>query len=257
MTIISDSPKTNQEAIPLISGDVFSNNPDARFAIAVFDGHDVVSDEPTDLVQAYLRLRANVYIDQIGVLDDEHRRSDGAEIDEDDERSTHFALLENIFGQIAVFGCLRFIEKSDEHNAELPIESFFPDSFKEPVESGGVEVSRFIVRHNEARQRGRAKLNLIRTGSAYLLRNNFGPIHATIETEFERDLRSVGVPTEKITEPKFIEEYNTSNHGVRFDSEGLRKLIGDKAVYDLAIDKGDTGVFFGKVEKADEDLRIA
>lgn len=260
MTIVSNSAKTNQEAVPQIDGNVFVDNIESRFAIAVFDGNDVVSDKPIDLIRAYLQLRANVYIDQIGVLDAEHRRSDGAEIDEDDERSTHFVLLENrlAIGKIAVFGCMRFIEKNSENNAKLPIETFFPENFEQPVENGGVEVSRFIVRHDEPRQRGRAKINLIRTGSAYLLRNNFSPIYSTIETNFERDLRSVGVPIENITESKYLEEYGkTWNHGTQFDVEGLRKLIGDKAIYDLAIEKGSTGVFFGKTEKIDEDLRVA
>jgi len=257
MTMISNSPKTNQEAVPQINGDVFSSNQESRFAVAVFDGKDVVSDTPTRLVQAYLQLRANVYIDQIGVLEDEQRRVDGTEIDKDDERSTHFVLIENMVGKIAVFGCMRLIEKSTDNNNSLPIETFFPESFEEPVKEGGIEVSRFIVRHDEARQRGHAKLNLIRTGLAHTLRNDLGPVYATIEPEFERDLRSVGVPTEKVSAPKYIEEYNTSNYGIKIDKYSLKDSLGERATNQLAIAKGAIGGFWGTIETNDQDLRIA
>ena len=257
MSEIFSKPLTNEEAVPVIDGDFFSDSPESRFALAVFDGRDVVANDPSRLIRAYLRLRANVYIGQIRVLDVDQRRSNGTEVDEDDERSTHFALLENRVGRVAVFGSMRFIEKSSQNDSKLPIETFFPETFEKPVENGSLEVSRFIVRHPDARQRGRAKLNLIRTGSAYLLRNNFEPIYATIETEFERDLRSVGVPTEKMTEAKYIEDYKSVNHGIQFDPVGLRKLVGDKGMTDLAMEKGDIGVFFGKAEIGDEDLRVA
>jgi len=258
MTMISNGPKTNEEVVPRIDGDVFLNNPESRFALAVFDGQDVVTDKPTRLVQAYLQLRANVYIDQIGVLEDEQRRLDGTEIDNDDERSTHFVLIENIVGKIAIFGCMRLIEKSPENNDSLPIETFFPESFSEPVKNGGIEVSRFIVRHDEGRQRGLAKLNLIRTGLAHTLQNDLGPVYATIEPEFERDLRSVGVPTEQVSESKYIEEYNTSNHGIKIDKYSLKDSLGERATRELTIAKGAIGGFWGTVDfNDDEDLRIA
>ena len=113
MSEIFSKPLTNEEAVPVIDGDFFSDSPESRFALAVFDGRDVVANDPSRLIRAYLRLRANVYIGQIRVLDVDQRRSNGTEVDEDDERSTHFALLENRVGRVAVFG---FDEQSGRGN---------------------------------------------------------------------------------------------------------------------------------------------
>jgi N-acyl-L-homoserine lactone synthetase len=255
--MISNSSKINQEVVPQIKGDFFLDNPESRFAFAVLDGSDVVSNDRTRLARAYLRLRANVYIDQIGVLGSEQRLSGGIEIDDDDERSTHFVLIENLIGKIAIFGSMRLIEKSAKHSANLPIENFYPESFSEPVSNGGIEVSRFIVRHNDPTQRAYSKLNLIRTGLAHTLQHNLGPVYATVETELERDLRSVGVPTKKVTPLKYIEEYNTSNFGIEIDKLRLKKSISEETATGPAITKGAVGGFWGIVETREEDLRIA
>jgi len=254
MTLLSENPDTFKNIVPQISGDLFSENPESRFTINVLSGKEVVADTPSPLVQAYLKLRADVYIDQIRVLEEERRRQDGTEIDDDDERSTHFVLLENKLGEVAVFGCMRLIEKSRQHNAPLPIEEFYPESFPKPARNGAIEVSRFIVRHPEQRQRSRAKFNLIRAGLVHSLANNLGPIFATIEPEFERDLRVSGVPTVRVTEPKFIEEYNTTNFGISVDKIALKQAMDAQ---NLTPDSLNTPgeLFWGTVETPQEIVR--
>jgi len=254
MTLLSDNPDTFKNIVPQISGDSFSDNPESRFTINMLDGSEVVTDTPSPLVQAYLKLRADVYIDQIQVLEEDRRRQDGTEIDKDDERSTHFVLLENKMGEVAVFGCMRLIEKSRQHNAPLPIEEFYPESFPKPARNGAIEVSRFIVRHPERRQRSLAKLNLIRAGLIHSLTNNLGPIFATIEPEFERDLRVSGVPTERVTESKHIEEYNTTNFGISIDKIALKRVMDAQKLTTDALNTTDE-LFWGTVEAPQEVVR--
>ena len=59
------------EAIQIVdNSDIFSNNPEDRFAIGVYNSDDIVGYKQGSIEQAYLRLRAKVYIDQTGFLDE-------------------------------------------------------------------------------------------------------------------------------------------------------------------------------------------
>lgn len=111
---------TNKEAVPLVSGDVFSNHEDKRFALGVFSHDDILSYESNPLVKGYLQLRANVYIDQTKMLENKKKRPDGTELDEDDERSMHFVVFENRIDRVAVFACMRLIEKIADRDSKLP-----------------------------------------------------------------------------------------------------------------------------------------
>ncbi|MGE5327753.1 MAG: hypothetical protein ACM3KH_00285, partial [Thiobacillus sp.] len=78
---------SNEQAVPIIDSEVFKGHENNRFALGVFGPDDVISYTPGSLAEAYLKLRANVYVDQTGMLSEQTKRVDGTELDGDDERS--------------------------------------------------------------------------------------------------------------------------------------------------------------------------
>ena len=236
---------SNQEAIPVVDSDIFCGYADRRFALGAFGPEDVLSYKPNSLFQAYLQLRANVYVDQTRMLDGYVKRNDGTEIDINDERSGHFIVFENRhLGRVAVVGCGRMIEKND--NNPLPIEEFFPEAFSEPAPVGSLEISRFIVRHDEPNHARDIKRNLMTAGLSNSISNNRGPIFAVVEEGFERDMRLMRLPISRIAEPKQVEEYNDVNLGIELNIERTRHLLGEKAVKRLSLAYGSFG-YWGEV----------
>jgi N-acyl-L-homoserine lactone synthetase len=223
MSSLNNKYISNQEAVPVIDSDVFADYPDRRFAIGVFSPEKVINCQPNSIEQAYLKLRANVYIDQTRMLDEDVRRIDGTELDDDDERSVHFAVLENRLGKTAVFACLRLIEKTNQNSAALPIEKFFPDTFLEPAPINSIEVSRFIVRHDNNRLARLALIKMIQTGFTYADENDFGPALATVGPAFERDLKLANIPTHRITEQRFIPKYKDDNLGLMINMDEFKQ----------------------------------
>jgi len=243
---------TNAEAVPVIESDAFVNNQQNRFAIGVFSAEDIMSNRKDPIVEAYLKLRANVYIDQTGMLPASARRSDGLEIDSDDERSTHFVVMENRIGKSAIFACMRLIEKTDEYSSNLPVEDYFREEFVDnPVSIDSIETSRFIVRHDDAAARQEAKVRLVTTGLIYAMNHNLDPIYAVVEPEFERDLRAMRLPVERLAEPKLVSEYNDDNVAIvignRLRALQLRKKSAEPVV--LPLGRLD---FWGDTELSDD-----
>lgn len=221
---------TKNNLVPVIETDIFSHNENMRFALASISPEDVLACESGSIAQAYLRLRANVYIDQTKFLGSEMKRSDGTEIDENDERSTHLVVLENLIGKSAIFACMRVIEKSGLNNQLLPIEEFFEDAFvDEKAPDNSVEISRFIVRHDEKIRVIDAKKMLISGALARMSDQSLGPVYAVVETNLERDLRMMKIPTKRLAEPKLVPEYNTMNLGVEIDRFATRQRMGEQA----------------------------
>lgn len=244
---------TNVETVTLVTGDVFSNHEDKRFALGVFSSDDILSYKPNTIVQAYLQLRANVYIDQTKFLEDDLRRPDGTELDENDARSTHFVVFENRIGKIAVFACMRLIEKTFHRDSLLPIEEFFPGAFAVKAPRKSVEVSRFIVRHDLARYSRVAKREIMTAGLAHVLGNNLGSIFGVVESQFERDLTMMGVPTRRIAEPKLLPEYNSENLGIEVDKVGFVNRIGKAAIDRMSIPIGTFG-YWGRVSTSNDAI---
>lgn len=239
MSSVSNKYITHKEAVPILESDIFSEHPDKKFAIGVFSAEDVLNYKPDSVEQAYLRLRANVYVDQTRMLGSEVKRTDGTELDDDDERSTHFVVLENLMmGRAAVFACMRVIEKTSDKNHALPIEEFFPEIFPVPAPQDSIEVSRFIIRNDNVRNSMMAKKELISTGLAYSFDNNLGPVYATLEPSFEKDLKLMRLPTKRIAEPKMVAEYNDHNLGIEIDKEGFKHRMGEVAVKNMTVPVG-------------------
>lgn len=223
---------SNQEAIPIIDNSSVFDEKNKQFAIGVFSPSQVLSYEAGSPQHAYLQLRANVYIDQTRMLGSELRRADNTEVDQDDERSVALVVFENLLGRVAVCACMRLIVKTDENSALLPIEDFFPDSFPEgEVPIGGVEVSRFIVRHDERHKAREARGRIMAAAVAYILRNQLGPLYGVVEPELETALRIGGVRLRRMADPKLVEEYNDENLGIEVDvpafEERFKSQVGE------------------------------
>jgi len=246
---------SNEEAVPVFDSDIFTGHEDSRFALAVLGPDEVVSYKPGSLAEAYLKLRANVYVDQTGMLEGEVKRNDGTELDADDERSTHFVVCENRIGKAAVVACMRLIEKTDSRDI-LPIEDFFPDAFEVPAPTKSIEVSRFIVREDEAKLARLAKIELITAGLAHAVIHQLGPIYGVAEPMFERDLRLMRMPIRRIADPKLVPEYNDDNLGFEIDKAGLVQRIGEFAVKRMTIPEGSVG-YWGEMVDEDESQRQA
>ena len=245
---------TNEEAVPVIDSDIFLGHEDKRFALGVFSADDILSYKPDTVEQAYLKLRSNVYIDQTKFLDNNIRRVDGTELNKDDERSTHFVIVENLIGRVAVFACMRLIQKNNmDPCSALPIEDLFPDAFVSPAPKNSVEVSRFIVRHDESRNCRVAKREIMAAGLSHTFSNDLGPIYGIIELGFERDLSMMKVPTRRVADPRLLSEYNSENIGIEVDKHGFKDRIGEDTINRMNIPVGSFG-YWGHMSKDDKNL---
>ena len=223
MSIIESNPiRLPVESLtPSIETDVFAASPEATFWIGVTAANGEVM-MPTEYAGAGV-LRANVYIDEKGFLADDERRPDGTEVDKDDERSTHFTVVENRLatdGIARVVGSGRLIHKRNKKDL-LPVEQLFPEAFTTPAPVGSVEVSRFIARHPDKFTQSLISLSVIRAMALHCRNNGTEPAHAVIETGLARRFDMIGMDYEKLTELKMIDEYNTKNMAVRLDPSGI------------------------------------
>lgn len=250
---------SNKDAIPQIpSSGIFNGRSKDRFAVSYMGNGIDLSDEMDPIFQAYLRLRANVYIDQTGMLDTDVRRNDGTETDSDDERSAHFIVAENRLSTVAIIACMRLIEKKNATDRPLPIEDFFPEIFENnPVAKNSIEVSRFIVRQNEKKHRLGARAMLLVSALAYTRDREFGPTYAVVEPEFEAHLTAIDVPIERIAEPKWVSEYNDFNLGIMIDTEEMAHRMGKDAVASCLLEAGESkywGTLRNRPRSTHEDL---
>lgn len=224
---------------------IFAYNPEARFALGVLANGLSIDQQHRELFNAYLRLRANVYIDQTDMICENHRRADGTEMDDDDHRSTHLIAVENRFSHVAVIGSMRFITKTEPHNDPLPFEDFFEIS---DLPIGSVEISRYIVRLDDPVGAAQVRAALFQTACAYIRRNNFNPTVAVVEPPIESRLRQDGVPLRRISEPKFVKEYNAMNLGIEIDVSEYAQQVGGTAALQSISTTPSEFMYWGRIE---------
>lgn len=133
---------------------------------------------------------------------------------------------------------MRLIQKSTQKDSLLPIEDFFKKDLNKTLPLNSVEVSRFIVRHNDRKQALAAKIKLITASLGYTFSNNLEPILGVVETNFERDLRRLKLPMQRIAEPKLISKYNSHNIGIEIDKQATKFFLGETTVNDLSMPIG-------------------
>lgn len=226
---------SNTEVVPVASRTgVFDGN-DQRFAMVHLGvgmpAYEPGQDTPSEL---YGKLRANVYINQMAFLENSERQTDGTEWNTDDERSSHYVVLEKRLGGEALFACARLIEKQTDE--PLPIEEFFPDIFQDsPASLGSVEVSRFIARHERAIYNLDATARLLAAMANDVNEHHLGPVHAIVEPHFERTLAHRGLVVERISEPRWIPEYKSINRAIRINVEESATNFGEALMQDMKI----------------------
>lgn len=215
----------SREIVPVIESDVFRKHPDKRFAMGSLGiGSAIEGTELEPLFDAYRRLRANVYIDERGMLDADARQADDTERDEDDERSLHIIALENRMGKAAVFGGIRLIPR--EGGGRLPIEHFFPEVFEgRPAPSQSVEVSRYLISHPDSSVRGETSTRLFTAALGHILGKGLTPTYAVVEPFLEQGLEAARVPLERIADPQYVPAYNAHNLGIKIDTFGLARNL--------------------------------
>lgn len=238
----------NAEVTPLVESNIFYAKPEKRFALIAFGLGLRDNDE---LFTSYLKLRANVYIHQKGFLPNDALKSDGTESDQEDQRSSHFLVVENKLGTVAAVSCIRLIEKSKSAPTPLPIETFFPDVFE--YEQPGLktaEVSRFISRLDSARDQMMSISELFKSTLARINQEKLGPVYAIVEEDLETSLKYMGAPPTRLAEPHFVEKYNTYNVGVEIDTSSMIKRQGLDKI--SSIDVSDGAVrYWGKLKETD------
>lgn len=235
----------NMEAAPHVETDIFERNMNKQFALVAFG---LGMRENDELFNSYLKLRANVYVHQTGMLAEEALHADGTETDEDDERSSHFVVLENRLGAAAAVACIRLIEKSEEHPAPLPVENFFPEAFYGmAAQPKSIEVSRFISCLDNKPHQLTAILELFKSGLARIKQEDLGPVYAVVEEQLERSLGFLGAPPRRIAKPQYVEEYNDSNVGIEIDTVAMTKSFGDEYLDTMDVTP-DSVRFWGELQ---------
>jgi len=215
---------TNAEVIPHIVTEVFKDNPTARFATGLIAYGEAPREGMDEIVGGYLKLREKVYIDQTRMLTEEARLATGGEIDEDDGRSVHFCVLENLGDTQRVVASMRVIHGGD--HGRLPIEEFFPQIAQSTNgTSKSIEISRYICRHEDEKVQNKLKWLLYPAVLAYIMKNKLGPTYAVVEEPLEAALLGANVPIKRIADPVWVEEYKDFNLGIVIDTHQLAANI--------------------------------
>lgn len=244
---IHDQYISNTEAIPLTDSGVFDANVSSRFAVGVIGQGTEPSREHDSIFQNYLRLRANVYIDQTRMLDASERRHDGTEIDGDDKRSTHIVGLENRAGKTAVVASMRLIQKTELSNEQLPVEHYFGEEVSN-VPVNGLEISRYIVRHEERKHAAALRSALFMTALSHIVHHNLGPTYAIVEDKLANGLQKGGVPIRRLSDPRMLPKYDDLNLAINIDTNAFAEQVGGiDNIAALAPDPGEF-IYWGKVD---------
>jgi N-acyl-L-homoserine lactone synthetase len=149
--------------------------------------------------------------------------------DEDDARSVHFGVLENLGDAVRLVGSMRHIVKGQNSDAPLPVELFFPQAFqdgdgKAPV--GSFEVSRYIQRHEDLALQQLMTKPLLGKALTFALARGEEPAFGVVEEALERRLMKVGVPLKRIADPMMVPEYAADNLGIQIDLHEMGRRFG-------------------------------
>lgn len=217
---------SNDQVIPRIESNIFKDNPQAKFAVGLLaTGDQVISGRENEYL-GYLNLRANVYGAQTHMVPIDHIREDGTEKDKDDSRSLHFGIIENDKTSQRVVAAMRIIVKRDMNDRPLPIEEFFPNYFNnQPAVGGSVELSRYILRHENLKIQDRLKWPLFGVCLEYGKKHSLDPVYAVIEPGFKKYLQKMKFIDQEIASPVFIPEYNTENLAVKINLQSLEDAL--------------------------------
>lgn len=221
----SHVPITNiDRLLPDVDSRVFDGREVAAFWVGLVANKGTI--QMPDEYAAVLKLRANVYIDELQYLPEEARGPHGQEVDDDDIRSVQFAILEkNGFIEPRAVGTGRLIIKRDKDD-KLPVERLYPEVFaNRPAEVGAVEGSRLIARHPDQFRQNLLGLASIRALDFWALENGVPYIYGMAEKPLLRYLSLNGFPYEQLSDFKEVEDYgDTLNAAIRFEPRKVAEI---------------------------------
>jgi len=223
-----DTQVSYTEVIPVLESDLFVGHEEKQFAMGILAiGDETLNERDAELL-AYYRLRKKVYYDQTQMIS-EHEIQGDTDVNPDDIRSVHMGMFENYApGIIRSTGAIKLIIKSEQHNAPLPIEDFFPEAFADAVPMRGIEVSRFIARHEIAKVQNGINSHLLTGALSYIISHDLGPTYGVVEPKVQAQLTAQGVPIRAITDPKYVEKYSADNLGIEVNT-GLMARMTERA----------------------------
>lgn len=227
--------------IPTIESKAFAESHQSRFALGKVAVDGVIVPGREAEYDGIARLRASTYLES-GFITIDDLGDDGTELDKNDLRSVHFAILERtaVSSLARVVGNMRLVIKSDESPTPLPLEEYRMDYFKDkPMPVGGVEVSRLIAMHEDANIQNSLKWPLFVAGYKYVEDNELGPVCGLMTPALTRLLRMQKIPVSAMTDAKYIDEINTSKQPVSINLKTLKRLIDIVGDNDIDISKKD------------------
>lgn len=228
-------PVSIEGVVPVFDNELFRSNAENRFATMGL-GFGMFPDRvDEDIFANYLRLRKNVYVDQKSMLPKDGHYPNGMEYDEDDRRSSHVAVFENMGdGRVATVACMRVVHRREGSKDPLCIEESL--GFVAPEDSG--EASRYIVAEaskvNRLRIRDRIEVNsrLFDAMVAIFYAERLAPIYGLIEPPVERALRRSGAPPTHINAPQSsvrVGKFGGTEHvGVVIDIPEMRRVMQER-----------------------------
>lgn len=224
MTVTQASPETSLFPTVPVSAEIFESHPEAAFWIGKIANLGASGVGESEYANALGRFRANVYVHELAYLDEDVVDVMGRELDEYDERSIQFAVVENgrTEGDASrIVGSLRLITKESPENL-YPIEKYFPELFEEPIGTNSAEVSRFIARYpGDKFMKHVISLSLIRAATLYADREQIESYYCIIEDPLLGLLKKIGIPLEAIGESKNIPEQGGVLHPIRINSQKI------------------------------------
>lgn len=196
-----------------------------------------------------LRLRADVYVDELEFLDKDQKLKTGEEVGDKYDllnSTAHFAVYGKNEDVSEIIGTIRVIQKDDLH--PLPIENYFKDDIGH-VPPGSTEVSRFILKKEFRAKESElfASLLLIRAGINRLLELKSPNSYAVLEKDLIYHLRdNLGIPYKILGDKKYLEEYNSENYATVVEPD---KII-------EAVHKHDRELYFNKKKNVYQSKEI-
>lgn len=223
-----DTRISNGMVIPSVKGAeyVFGRTRGPALAVGLIAvGHEIMPGaEP--IHDAYMMLRGRVYHAQTRMIKADRVVQDGpqagAELpDGDDGRAFHFGMLERTEEEkIRLVGIERHISKSEETPEPLPIELFFPGAFKRgksPAPHRSVEVSRFVLRHEDPMVQKMLAGPQFGFTLTHALASGSRTAYGVVEPKIRDRLIEIGVPLQEIAKPKMVREYGAPNLAFSID----------------------------------------
>jgi hypothetical protein len=217
-----ENPKTSQ--IPIIRSDVFLDHRDSLFAIGMIRNGEVTAPGCENEFYGARVLRGRVYQSK-GFLRPDEVDENGAEfMDYDDTRSAQLVILQRtaVSSLARVVSNMRVVAKG-ENDRPLLIEASYPEIGT--VGPKGVEISRFISRHEDGTLQNALKWPLFQAAVSHIEANELGPVYALLESKLAGSLMMQRVSVKSLGDEKYLPEINATKEPMEINIAALSQMI--------------------------------